>query len=590
MPDIVFAAVNARYNHTNLAVRSITEYIRKWWASSYPDVVMPSIEFGEWTINQPLLEILRGIAVLKPHIVMFSVYIWNVEIITRLIPELPKVLPGCIVIAGGPEAGYHAGQMIDSLDSLDAVIAGEGEQTCLELAYLYSQCAKEWNTNVFFDAAGNIPGVYSRIQNKTDTSRMRFGGTRMPVKDLGELAFPYPLITDPDNRIYYYESSRGCPFRCSYCLSSVERNVRFMPLERVYIDLQRFLDARVKLVKFVDRTYNLDDVRYISIWQYILEHHNGYTMFHFEIEAEYLSEKALDFIQRVPPGVMQFEIGVQSTNPETLSAVGRSPEIVKLAEHVRRIPPSIHKHLDLIAGLPFEGLTSFARSFNEVLDMEPDILQLGFLKVLYGTSMEKYAREHEWKWMSSAPYEVLSTPYLPYTDLLFLKDIEVLLDIFYNSGSFDTLAGYIGRNGDWWVFFSSFLIWSRKNGFLEMPHTEDCWFEYADRYFEKESNYRIFHELLRFDFLKNGKKGRFPVWCERNYDKEAHRSALLRYTGFGENITASPRLAYAYSEYDMFGINPLDPEHTEAGRRYQVLFLYPKRGEKNAEQTTVFMF
>jgi len=592
MADIFFAAVNARYNHTNLAVRSITAYSAKHWKEAYPDMPAPSCGFGEWTINQPLLEIVRGIAAEKPRIILLPVYIWNVEIVTRLIPELPKVIQNCVVIAGGPEVSYRAEQILRQIEALDAVICGEGEQTCLELAHLYAVQKAAWNPAAFLDVAAKIPGMYPKVRSTDATPDIRFGGVREPLPDLGMLAFPYPEITDPDNRIYYYESSRGCPFRCAYCLSSVERTVRFMPLERVYADLQRFLDARVKLVKFVDRTYNLDDARYIAIWRYIREHHNGYTMFHFEIEAEYLSSAALDYIQNVPAGMMQFEIGVQSTNPETLKAVDRSPDTAKIAANVARIPCTIHTHLDLIAGLPFEDIASFGRSFDGVLRMKPDVLQLGFLKVLSGTKMEKYASDNGWKWMSSAPYEVLSTPYTSYDDLLFLKDVEALLDVLFNSGSFAAFIQYIGRSGSYWQFFSAFAVWCRKQHLFDDAHTELSWFEYVFSFCKQDVRYPVLAELLRYDFLCTGKKGSFPAWYIRRYDKDAHRKALeaqgiLPHTGSDAQTSAGTRTAYAQSEYDVFTVDPADPEHSEQGRQYAFLFLYPPRAEKGAGETRI---
>jgi hypothetical protein len=412
--------------------------------------------------------------------------------------------------------------------------------------------------------------------------RVQTGGPRSVLPDLEGLAFPYPEITDPDNRIYYYESSRGCPFSCAYCLSSTDRHVRFMPLDRVCADLQRFLDARVKLVKFVDRTYNINTDRYVAIWKYIVQHHNGCTMFHFEIEAEYLDCTALDFLQSVPSGIMQFEIGVQSTNPDTLQAVGRSSAIEALFSNIRKIPDTIHLHLDLIAGLPFEDLNLFGKSFDDVLALHPDMLQLGFLKVLFGTRMADYCRGHGWKWMESPPYEVLSTPYLRYEDILFLKDTEVLLDIFWNSGTFRSFISYIGKKESLWAFFSDFVIWCRIRGLFDMPHTVSIWFTYAESYCRTCRWHDALYELLRFDFLLSGKKGNFPGWFIHNYSKAAHQAALEKYSDIH-----SSRLAYACSEYDTFSINPLDPEQSEPGRKYAVLFLYPIRGEKLSEKIRI---
>lgn len=562
MADILLAGVNARFNHTNLAIRSISYYINK------PQYVV----FGEWTINEPVLKILRGITELHPKIIIFSAYIWNIDIIVKIMRELPKVNPGCVIGAGGPEAGYRPLQILAQEAALDFVITGEGEETTAEIVRLYESSGSKtgpFDVPLFIKNAGRIRGVYAKSRTNHTVS---FGGFRPVLSDLSVLPFPYPQITDPDNRIYYYESSRGCPFTCAYCMSSLDKTVRFMPLERVYKDLQRFLDARVKLVKFIDRTYNLNPDRYIAVWRYILEHHNGCTMFHFEIEAEHLCEEALDFLQQVPPGIMQFEVGVQSSNTETLKAVQRSPDIPLLAAKVRRIPKTIHTHLDLIAGLPYENLESFGRSFDFTISLVPDALQLGFLKVLYGTSMESFCKKNGWQWMEDAPYEVLSTPYLSYTDIQFLKDIEVVLDAYYNSHGFDTVLPYLlKKRGGLWFFFCSIVNYCREKEVFCLPRKPLFWYELLYEYTTHAPEKEPLQELIRFDFLKTGKKGCFPGWCIHNYNKDAHRAALEQYIDFN-----STRIAYSFSEYDVFSINPLDPDNSVPGKKYPVLFQYPE--------------
>ena len=574
MSDILLAAVNARFNHTNIAVRSISLYINK------PELV----KFDEWTINQPILEILRGIASYSPKIIMFSTYIWNIDIVVKLIRELPKIIPDCIVCAGGPEAGFRAEQILEQETSLDLIIAGEGEQTCKELTELYVSEKNKFNKSEFLNKASKIKGVYSKITS-SDKSEITFGGERCLISDMSVLPFPYPQITDPDNRIYYYESSRGCPFSCAYCMSSLDTRVRFMPLERVYADIQKFLDAKVKLVKFVDRTYNLDAERYIAIWKYIFSHHNNYTMFHFEIEAEFLSTEALDFIQNIPSGIMQFEIGVQTIHAKTLKAVHRSTDVEKIAANVRKIPKTIHTHLDLIAGLPYEDIKNFGESFDWVLALTPDALQLGFLKVLYGTSMEDYCKKNGWKWMCDAPYEVLSTPFMSYDDIQFLKDVETLLDAFWNSHNFDFLMHYIQPKISIWNFFCSLVKYCRIKNVFSLPRTSSFWYELMHEYItcnEIISKEKIIMlELLRFDFISSGKKGNFPAWCNHNYDKEAHRKALEQYIDF-----KSTRTAYSFSEYDIFDINPTAPDKSEPGKKYAILFLYPE----SKSQTIRYIF
>ena len=405
------------------------------------------------------------------------------------------------------------------------------------------------------------------------------------IQDLSDLPFAYPQITDPDNRIYYYESSRGCPFSCSYCMSSLDKRVRFMPLERVFEDIQRFLDANVRLVKFVDRTYNLQSKRYIAIWEYILAHHNGKTMFHFEIEAEFLDEEALAFLQKVPAGVMQFEIGVQSSNKKTLEAVGRSCGTEKLAENIKRIPRTIHSHLDLIAGLPFEDLESFGKSFDFTMALKPDALQLGFLKVLHGTNMEQFAIANNWKWMENPPYETFSTPYMSYHDMMFLKDVETLVDAYWNSEAFENTMNYIGKIFGFWNFFSKLATFAKKQNVFDVPHKETFWFEYLAGFVKDchDEQSKVVYELLRFDFIRSGKKGGFPEWYKHNYDKEAHRAALEQNGG-----VTNARLDFAYSDYDEFAVNPF-AEDIKLGEKVAILFMYQRRNVENSENKQILL-
>lgn len=557
--NVLLVAVNASYSHTNLAVRSL-----KYFVEQHCDDSSVKIEFCEFTINQPVGEVLRGIASSEADVVLFSTYIWNAEYVCKIVPDIKKLLPGARIGAGGPEFGYWPEGYLKKLPDLDFVIVGEGEACVLELV------ENQFNTN--------IPGVYFR-----DGEKISFGGVREPLCDLSKLPFCYPDLSDADNRIYYYESNRGCPFSCSYCMSSLDRKVRFMPLERVFADLQRFLDARVKLVKFVDRTYNLNEERYLAIWEYILQHHNGKTMFHFEIEAEYMTEKVLDFLQKVPAHVMQFEIGVQSSNPETLRAISRSPDVSRLAENVRRIPRTIHQHLDLIAGLPYEDLQSFGRSFDFVMDLRPDALQLGFLKVLHGTKMEEYAKDNGWKWMENPAYETFSTPYLSYADINYLKDIETVVDAFYNSGHFASVMKYVLEKVSPWKFFCDVVDYGRQRKVFDNLHNLQYWFEFfagmidywrdIDSPIKSENgiNADVMYELLRYDFVRQGKKGNFPGWYVHHYSKDEHRRMLMEDGGI-----TNARLDYANSEYEVFRLNPLAEqiELLPEGEEFPMLIRY----------------
>lgn len=599
----LLVGINASYSHTCLAVRSICAYVNQGGEvspslqsprsaavfsanpSAGSDAARNACSFVEFTINQPVGDILRGIVEQKPDTVLFSTYIWNAEITCKLIPDVKKLLPGAIIGAGGPEFGFAAEKYLTLLPELDFVVKGEGERVINNYQLIINNGRRRNNEQLSI-INDQLKGVYYR----TGDGQIRYSGDEELICDLSELQFPYPELVqnhDVDNKIYYYESSRGCPYSCAYCLSAVDKRVRFMPLERVYKDLQIFLDANVPLVKFVDRTYNLQPERYIAIWSYILEHHNGKTMFHFEIEAEYLTDEALDFLQKVPAGVMQFEIGVQSANKETLRAVNRSDNIEKLAENIRRIPRTIHQHLDLIAGLPYEDLESFGHSFDFVMALKPDALQLGFLKVLHGTPMEKYAAANNWKWMSQPVYETFSTPYMSYDDMLFLKDVEVLVDAYWNSGVFEHTMNFIGRTMGFWQFFSQMVCFARDRGVFAAAHRETFWFELFSEFIkandkvnepgvtgwrlkpvegvaEKPAAKRglcsegetspthysliiINYSLLKYDFILRGKQGNFPSWYVRNYDKNRHWELLEQAGGI-----KNPREDFLHSEYEVF--------------------------------------
>ncbi len=588
----LLVAINASYSHTCLAVRSIASYCNS-----------PDVSFVEFTINQPVDEILRGIVQRNPDAVLFSTYIWNAELTVKLIPDVKKLLPDAVIGAGGPEFGYAAEKYLNFLPALEFVIKGEGEKVIelienekkfpqKETLDLKNAPAQKDHSNVPMSQCDNI-GAEVIVRKNSQFSMLHYPFSILD--SLSALRFPYPeLITGKyeegftQNRIFYYESSRGCPYSCAYCLSSVDKRVRFMPLERVFTDLQIFLDAGVKLVKFVDRTYNLQPERYIAIWKYIIEHHNKKTMFHFEIEAEYLSEEALEFLQSVPAGIMQFEMGVQSANKKTLQAVGRSSNVEKLAENIKRIPRTIHQHLDLIAGLPYENLESFGRSFDFVMDLKPDALQLGFLKILHGTPMEKIAKENGWIWSKNPVYETFSTPYMSYNDMLFLKDVETLVDAYWNSGVFTHSMKYIGRTVGFWKFFCSLVNFARERNVFTAARRETFWFEMLAEYgalrgvpaervaenaeggcSEGETSPSCLLALLKYDFVLRGKQGNWPDWYKHLYDKNRHRE-LLEMNGGIKNA----RLDFAHSEYEVFEYN-VDAEYPEKClKRYEKLIKY----------------
>ena len=586
--SVLLVAINSKYSHTNLAVRSIAGYVKE----NLPEV---NIKFDEWTIQEPILNILRGIKEYKPRVVIFSVYIWNCPICYSVAEELKKIAPDVLIGAGGPEVSYKGEEFFATNPSFDFLIKGEGEKTTLELCKIL--CGKSELLQELYKYHIENPKEYYFENFKSfikynfllDLSLFKLD----LISDLSVLPFPYPEFlpenlgentlgpaAHPENRILYYESSRGCPFSCSYCLSSIDKTVRFMPLERVFADLKIFLDAKVKLVKFVDRTFNLNENRYLQIWDFIKKNYNGITRFHFEIAAECLSDKALDFIKEMPENSIQFEIGVQSINHETLEEVGRKVDLENLARIISKIPNFIHVHLDLIAGLPYESLEKFRKSFDFTFKLKPNMLQLGFLKVLEGTKMATFAENNGFKYLSVPPYEVLETPDISWEELVFLKDIELLNDEFWNSGKFPKLFEYLLLKEEFspFEFYVSLIEYAKKSTTFEtaltQPHKTDFWFDLVYSYFsEKKSEDNILIlDLIKFDYISMGKTSTFPSWYNHIYSKDAHHQALLEYDDMH-----STRLAYANSNYEEFFVNPKTFERSPS----KILFLYDKNNTKS---------
>ena len=572
---ILLVSLNASYMHTNLAIRDLKNYGDRHFEKKTD---RPQIELAEFTINQSVTEVLREIAFTGADWILFSTYIWNAEYVCKILPEIKKLLPDCVLGAGGPEFGYGAQEYLEKFPSLDVIIFGEGELTFTELVEKVLEFSSEVDSvsfEKFKSQIKGIRGIYYREGN------IQYTGDRDCIENLDEIPFPYPEIVagsaDPDHKIYYYESSRGCPFCCSYCLSSVDKRVRFKSFERTCEELQIFLDHKVKLVKFVDRTYNLKEAHYLKIWEFILNHHNGKTMFHFEIEAEHLSQKALDFLQRVPEGVMQFEMGIQSANKKTLAAIHRSTNVEELARKIRQLPSTIHQHLDLIAGLPYEDLESFGQSYDFVMALKPDALQLGFLKILRGTFMESYARENGWKWMETPVYETLSTPYLSFADMAFLKIIETVTDAYWNRGSFASTMNYIVRVTSPWSFFCGLVEYGRTVGAFLQARRESYWFELLCDFILLENNTALdraldkslMYDLLRYDFVRGGKKGNFPVWYKHHYNKDRHRD-LLAHSGLLENS----RIGFSITEYEVFDWNVQAEKPEEEKGHWEMLIRY----------------
>ena len=448
---ILLVACNAKYIHSNLAVYDLQAY-----ASDYADHIV----LKEYTINQQKDDIMRDIYLEHPDVVCVSCYIWNLSFVKELMADLIKILPGADFWAGGPEVSYDAEKFLTENSEFKGVMVGEGEETFKELAGYYV----EKNPQNLKD----MTGICYR-----DGEQIIHNGWRQ-IMDLSSIPFIYKDLSEFKNRIIYYESSRGCPFSCSYCLSSIDKKLRFRDTETVKKELQFFIDNKVPQVKFVDRTFNCKHDHAMAIWKYINEHDNGVTNFHFEISADLLREEELQEMSTMRPGLIQLEIGVQSTNLDTIKAIHRTMDFEKLKGIVDRIHSfgNIHQHLDLIAGLPYEDYDSFRHSFNDVYALKPQQLQLGFLKVLKGSHMMEMCREYGIVYKTQEPYEVLSTKWLDYDHVLKLKTVENMVEVYYNSGQFQNTLEYLEK-----FFPDAFSIYERlgsfymEKGYGDVSHT-----------------------------------------------------------------------------------------------------------------------
>ena len=507
----LLAAINAKYIHSNPGVYSLRAFAR----TKIPGA---DIEIGEYTINHQMDLILQDIYRRKPDFIGFSCYIWNISYIMEIVRDVKKVLPEAEIWLGGPEVSYDAKKVLTREPDVRGIMRGEGELTFTELVRAYLQrektsvpdgytgesfrgqakeetsgCAE--NTRMPENAEGEnahsdrldlsqIPGITYRAANGEIEEH---GPQRL--LSLDEIPFYYDDMAGFENRIVYYESSRGCPFSCSYCLSSIDKTVRFRSLDLVLPELQFFLDHKVPQVKFVDRTFNCKRDHTLGIWRYLVEHDNGITNFHFEVSADIFDEEELELIGKMRPGLIQLEIGVQSTNPDTIKEIHRHMDLVKLKQAVDRVYDyrNTHQHLDLIAGLPYENYESFMRSFDDVYRMRPDQLQMGFLKVLKGSYMEEQVAAYDLKYRGIPPYEVLSTKWLPYSDVIRLKGVEDMVEVYYNSGQFPAtmklLEKKFARPSE---IFTSLAEYYEKNGLTGISHSRLARYEILYRFLEEK--------------------------------------------------------------------------------------------------------
>ena len=586
----LLVAINAKYVHSNPAIYSLRAYAGEG--------IREHVELAEYTINQYMQDILADIFRRKPDVIGFSCYIWNWALVKELLAELPKVLPNTDIWMGGPEVSYDADKIMEEFPQLTGIMIGEGEATFREVAQYYleretesraagksmEQSAGQSESCVTEELAGqgrvgkrnleDIPGLY-----------LKDGYTPMrPLTDLSSIPFLYNDLTPFENKIIYYETSRGCPYRCSYCLSSIDKAVRLRDIGVVKKELQFFLAYQVKQVKFVDRTFNCNHEHAMAVWQYIRDNDNGVTNFHFEISADILRQDEIELLNSFRPGLAQLEIGVQTANLNTLKAIRRVMDIDRLERIVAQIQKgkNIHIHLDLIAGLPYEDYESFGQSFDRVYKMKPEQLQLGFLKVLKGSEMWEKAKEYGICYLDRPPYEVLYTKWLSYEDVLRLKGIEEMVELYYNSGQFTGTLPVLEQ-----VFESPFAMYERLAAFYrECGYTTnsparayryEIMLQFAKKY--DEARLPLYRELLTYDmYLRENLKSRPEFACDISQYKskirefyrreEAQHRYLRDYEGYDsrqlEKMTHLEPFSYPEPHFVLFDYRHRNPLNYEA--------------------------
>jgi len=498
--NILLTTLNAKYIHSCLALRTLQAYCR----DDYPD-----IDILEYTINDPLEQIVAGLIELKPDIMCFSCYIWNIRKILDVIDTVKKVLPDCIIVLGGPEVTYDAVELMRGNLLIDFIVTGEGERTFKELLNCLTKNR----------ACDQVKGLVWR-----NDGQVIYNGNR-PVMDLDEIPFVYENgFNDLINKIVYYETSRGCPFNCQYCLSSTTGKVRFLSMDRVKKELAFFIHSGVKQVKLVDRTFNCNPTRAKEIFRYLIEL-GGKTNFHFEMAGDLIDDEMLNIISQAPVGLFQFEIGIQSIKKATLEAIKRKTDLKKTYKAVTSIIKmnNIHVHLDLIAGLPEEDMSSMICSINKVINLSPHRLQLGFLKLLKGSGIRLSAEKYKYRYTSYPPYEVLSNHVLSFAELTKLKHIEELIEIYYNSHRFDRAIGYLIRQtkGDAFIIFDEMAAYWKRNGYFLVSHSNISLYEHLLCFANTLSyvNVNLFKQLLLFDYVQQSKPGCYPKGLEPILDE-----------------------------------------------------------------------
>ncbi|MCM1181250.1 MAG: B12-binding domain-containing radical SAM protein [Clostridium sp.] len=519
---IILAALNAKYVHSNLAVYDLEAYARAKLKREQD--LVPIIEVKEYTINHNLDLILQSLYQEKADVAAFSCYIWNIHEILTITQELSKVAPDTHIWLGGPEVSYDSVSLLEKYSFVEGIIQGEGEATFFELVKRWAgfcdeplQITAGSGEMGAFKGMGyaDIPGIVYRDEG----NYIRQNPARQPIH-LDDVPFIYQDLSRFENKILYYETSRGCPFSCSYCLSSIDRSVRFRSMELVERELQFFLDHNVPQVKFIDRTFNCRKSHALAIWKYITEHDNGVTNFHFEVAADLFGEEELALLQTMRPGLIQLEIGLQSTNPATIQEIHRVMDVAKLKKNMLAIRGfhNIHQHLDLIAGLPYEDFITFKQSFNDAYAMKPNQLQLGFLKVLKGSYMGEQIENYGLKYQDSQPYEVLSTKWISYDEILALKQVEEMVEVYYNSAQFEHVLYYLVP-----FFESPYAFFEAVGAYYAAHHLYGIGFKREARYDalrrfcmdmprQEKFSVEILDSLLTYDYYLRENAKKRPAW------------------------------------------------------------------------------
>lgn len=546
---ILLTTLNSKFIHTNLAIRYLNQMVK--------DIEDIEVDIREYTINNELDFILKDIYKNDYDVILFSTYIWNVNDIVKLCDNIKKVKPNMKIALGGPEVSYDSEDSMKKYDFVDYILYGEGE-------LVFRDFIKYLKGDIKIEDVDGI--VYRNNKDIIKNKPMKL------LENLDLIPSPYEKLNkeEYENRIVYYETSRGCPFNCQYCLSSTLQGLRYFSIDRVKKDLKALIDARVSQIKFIDRTFNANKKFAMEIMKFLMENDNDYTTYHFEVTAHLLSDDMLEFLKDCKEGLFQFEIGVQTTNEKVLDAVGRRDDFSKLSYVVKKIAScrNIHQHLDLIAGLPYEDYKSFENSFNDVFNLGIEHLQLGFLKMIKGTGIRNRADEHEFRYKDYPPYEVLYNKYISYDQILKLKDIEEILERYFNSKNFVLSMRYIIHNfykQSPFKFFEDFATYFNDNGYFNMSQGKNQLYKILlDFYLEKINiNSDLFKEIIKYDYISLGKTSNVPAFLEKvdieDFKNRCHlflqnEENILKYIPRFENTPAKQIIKYVHFEVFKYDI------------------------------------